>query len=131
MGWLSSNIKLGTGDNEKTEIKAKYYGEDSVICSMPSLGEFEYMLHLWDEVGRCKSTGFGVEPITWQEIESYGNKNRVGNWELLLLHHMSKAFVDARSTYDEVRCEPPYMPDGWDFKSLSAQAADAKLLAKK
>lgn len=102
-----------------------------MICSLPDVGELDYMLSLWDELGKYRGTGFGIEPIPWSEIKAFAESNRVGNWEIELLHKMSKTFVESRSTFEDLRCEPPYMPEGWSFAQLSAQAADAKLLAKK
>lgn len=91
----------------------------------------QYIVEMWEDVGKCKPSGFEVVPVSWTEIKSYADINHIAEWEMKLLHMMSKAFVDARATFNDERCEPPYLFNGISFRHLSAQAADAKMIAIK
>ena len=50
----------------------------------------------------------------------------ISKWEGQLLHSMSKVFVDARNMFSDLFCEPPYLYGGFDFRLLSADAADRR-----
>lgn len=86
---------------------------------------------MWDDLGKYRATGFGVEATSWTDVKSYMDINRVAQWEGQLIHAMSKVFVEARNSFADVICEPPYLHGGYSFSQLSAQAADARCRSRK
>lgn len=125
MGWLSSTIKYKKGKSDETTSKSEYYS-GGLICSLPDVSEFRYLTLMWDELGRYQSSGMGISTTNWSEIQSFINLTECSMWEGQLLHAMSKVFVEARSMFSDLVCEPPYLYGGYDFRTLSADAADRR-----
>lgn len=130
LGWLSSTVKYKQGKSEKSISKHGYYGEDALICRLPEIDEHRYFIEMWNSLGRYKSNGFGVEPVSWSEIKNFIDINQIAKWEAQLLHAMSKMFVDARNAFNDLYCEPPYLYGGHEFRQLSLQAASARRTRK-
>lgn len=86
---------------------------------------------MWDDVGKFRPTGFGLDVTPWSDIAAYVSVNDIAKWEAKLIHAMSKAFVEAKNAYNEERCEPPHLNGGYTFSELSAMASDAKMIGKK
>ena len=93
---------------------------------MPALGNLQYLADMWDDLGRCQSTGFGVATTSWTDVKSYIDVNGVSLWEGQIIHAMSKAFVEARNTFSDEFCEPPYRYGDYDFRTLSLDAASRR-----
>lgn len=125
VGWLSSTIKYKSGKKEETTSKSEYYS-GGLICRVPELDDCGYLGVAWDELGKCQSSGMGVSPTSWSDIKHYAEMAGISKWEGHLLHSMSKIFVDARSMFSDMVCEPPYLYGGYDFRTLSADAADRR-----
>ncbi|AOQ26711.1 hypothetical protein [Vibrio phage 2E1] len=126
LGWLSSTVKYKQGKKDETSSKSEYYGSDSLLCRTPELDKLSYIAALWDELGRYQSTGMGISVTGWSEIQSFAGMIGAPKWECQLLHSMSKVFVDARNMFSDLFCEPPYLYGGYDFRLLSADAADRR-----
>ncbi|AUS00523.1 hypothetical protein NVP1276O_30 [Vibrio phage 1.276.O._10N.286.54.E4] len=126
LGWLSSTVKYKQGKKDETSSKSEYYGHDSLLCRTPELDQLSYLAALWDELGRYQSSGMGISTTGWTEIKHYSEMVGISKWEGQLLHSMSKVFVDARNMFSDLFCEPPYLYGGFDFRLLSADAADRR-----
>ena len=68
----------------------------------------------------------GISTTGWAEIKYYSEMVGISKWEGQLLHSMSKVFVDARNMFSDLFCEPPYLYGGFEFRLLSADAADRR-----
>jgi hypothetical protein len=86
---------------------------------------------MWDDLGKYRGTGFGIEATSWTDVKSYIEVNGIANWEAQLIHAMSKAFVDARGQFTDVVCEPPYRYGDFEFNRLSADAAERRAKGRK
>lgn len=75
---------------------------------MPSVGLAGYILKIWNEVGECKSSGMGVIPIDWGDLDHYSNFNPITAWEAKCAILMSKTYVSAISYYGDEYKKAPY-----------------------
>lgn len=96
---------------------------------MPSVSEFQYIVEMWNMLGKAKSNGFGIEPVSWGEVKAFVDLNQIALWEAKLLQMMSKIFVDYCNHLKDTECEAPYLKDGLPMDLLLAQSASSKLSA--
>ncbi|AZF88577.1 hypothetical protein [Vibrio phage P23] len=109
IGWLNSSVKISAGrDKKESKTKLEYFGKQSLIARLPDLEKASYIAEHWNDCGKVSSNGFGVNQLSWQEMESYRNMNRLSEWESLIVHAMSRMYVLAKNMFDDAMCECPY-----------------------
>jgi hypothetical protein len=66
----------------------------------------------FNSLGRCQRSDYGLKEISWVEINSYINANKVelSRFDLLLIREMSLAYISNRSD-DNPNKSPPYIRD--------------------
>lgn len=69
--------------------------EDSSFLKLPEVEGAAYVIHMWNEAGLMSSTGMGITPLTWLEIDAWmrltGSKPVL--WERLMIRELSQAYV--------------------------------------
>lgn len=125
-------INRSTKKENKSENKSKleYFGKDSLIAMTPEMGELNYLVWHWNDLGQVSSSGFGIQPLQWSEVECYSRMNHIGEWESLILHAMSRMFVKAKRMFDEVLCECPYRYEDKPMIELQLLASRAVVKQK-
>jgi hypothetical protein len=128
LGWLNSTVKVRKGKKQEESLsKLEYYGNDSFLAETPPLDESQYIVEMWNMLGKARSNGFGIEQIPWTEIKAFIDVNQISLWEAKLLHMMSKIFVDYCNSMKDKECEAPYRKDDLPMDILLAQSASSKL----
>lgn len=72
--------------------------------------EFGYLLALFFDSGQAMSTGMGLTPLNWQEIESWINVNNLelSLWEIETIKKMSEAYCAEYSRASDPMRQAPY-----------------------
>lgn len=70
----------------------------------------EYLLAFFMEVGPSVSTGMGMAPIGFSDIEAWRNltETNLTPWDALMLRQMSRAYVNQYAESRDPRCPAPY-----------------------
>lgn len=76
----------------------------------PELGQGEYLLSHWFELGLTATSGMGLCPLSFQEINAFAQCNGVEllAWESVTLRRMSAEYVMQLSASEKPECPPPY-----------------------
>lgn len=76
----------------------------------PKLGQGEYLLSHWFELGLTATSGMGLCPLSFQEINAFAQCNGVEllAWESVTLRRMSAEYVMQLSAGEKPECPPPY-----------------------
>lgn len=96
---------------KKSRLKSyKDFDETSSFLSMPSLDGAEYLVTLLFEAGLVQSTGMGVTPLTWSEIESWlrVTQLKLSVWEKLTIKNMSEIYAGELSSATKKDSPAPY-----------------------
>lgn len=104
-------------EQKLSRLEALKSGEDYtalVDMTMPPINEaFNYLLGLFFDSGQALATGQGLIPLTWQEIESWINVNRLELtlWEIETIKKMSEAYCAEYSRATDPQRPAPYSPE--------------------
>ena len=76
----------------------------------PELGQGEYLLSHWFELGLTATSGMGLCPLSFQEINAFAQCNGVEllAWESVTLRRMLAEYVMQLSASEKPECPPPY-----------------------
>lgn len=101
-------------------------GESSPFLQFPELDDAAYLVPMLREAGLMSSSGMGVVPLSWQEIESWlrCTELQVTIWEKLTIREMSEAYVAEFNKASTKDAAAPYVhiePDQIDRVSVSAK----------
>lgn len=108
----------------------EYFGFDSLIAKMPDIGKLTYIIGHFGDLGQASSNGFSIQPLSWSEVDSYAKINGIGNWESVLIHAMSRMYVSAKLTFDDVLCECPYRYEDKPMLELQLLASKGQIANK-
>jgi hypothetical protein len=74
------------------------------------LGEAEYIVKYWQEMGLVSSGGNGPIPLSSQEIISWcnGTGQELSSWEFQILREISKAYLVELREAEKPERLPPY-----------------------
>jgi len=72
-----------------------------------------YLLNYFRQSGRCLQTSGGITPLTWTELESFDQANKLDLlvWEKRLLMQMSIAYANGLIAYRDPKSPPPYVSE--------------------
>ena len=86
--------------------------ENSLFLELPNLDGAEYLVTFLFEAGLVQSTGMGVNPLPWSEIESWLRVTQLNLsvWEKLTIKNMSEVYAGALSTSTKKDSVAPYTP---------------------
>ena len=82
--------------------------QDSTALQM-GMPDFSFrVLASFYGIGRCKSTGMGLIPIDWTDIDAYCNRSSfdLSPWECEQLFFMSKCYVSQVNNTDKYNGNP-------------------------
>jgi hypothetical protein len=74
---------------------------------------FLHLQALFFRSGQCSQTGYGLIPLSWQEIQSFieVNELELTLFEKQMLRKMSEAYCSEYSKAKDIRCPAPYTPE--------------------
>ena len=77
---------------------------------MPFLGEAEYVVKYWQDMGLVSPGVNGPTPLSSQEIVSWsiGTGNELSSWEFQILREISKAYLVELREAEKPERLPPY-----------------------
>ena len=84
--------------------------ENSSFLNLPNLDGAEYLITLLFEAGLVQSTGMGVNPLPWSEIESWLRVTQLdlSVWERLTIKTMSEVYASGLNSSTKKDCPAPY-----------------------
>lgn len=76
----------------------------------PSVEHYENLLEHLSEVGPVATTGMGIAPISFQEIEAWQRCTEVqlSGWEASTLRDLSVTYVEQYNRSESPNCPEPY-----------------------
>lgn len=82
----------------------------SSYLNLPNLDGAEYLITLLFEAGLVQSTGMGVSPLPWSEIESWLRVTQLdlSVWERLTIKTMSEVYASGLNSSTKKDCPAPY-----------------------
>lgn len=85
---------------------------DQSSLELPELGEGAYLMQMLHEAGLMSSSGMGVVPLSWQEIEAWlrVTESQPELWERMLVRELSEAYVSELNQATERNRPDPYTP---------------------
>lgn len=101
---------------------------------LPNVGYAEYLFAYAEEIGLYRSNGFGIEPISWVEINAWNCSmpTKLSAWELNTIHKISKAYVSSFNMSNEKSIPSPYQPEQFDREVVSNKVGSIfRALAKR
>lgn len=94
MGWLHSRPKFHDKEESKTRLERLQDGDP--LLDMPEADSF--LLSVWFDLGKCLSGGYGLTPLTYQEIKAYSDSViKLTPFECKTLIAMSRIYVSEQS----------------------------------
>lgn len=111
MAWLHA-VPEGSKKSRLSVFKANTEDGESSFLQFPDLDGAEYMITLFHEVGPMFSSGMGVIPLPWQEIESWlrTTERELAVWEKLMIREMSEVYVNEFNQASAKDWAAPYVP---------------------
>lgn len=72
-----------------------------------------YLIECFNLIGRFSSSGMGMAPLSWGEIESFSNQSScaLDNWEADIIYRMSCEYCSMHSKSDGESVNAPYSID--------------------
>ena len=76
----------------------------------PEVARGEYLLAHWFDLGLTATSGMGLCPLSFQEINAFAKCNGVNllAWESVTLRRMSAEYVMQLGAGEKPECPPPY-----------------------
>ena len=109
--WLSAVPDTNTRNkrNERTRYEL-LKDKNSELLNLPEVNYAEYLIDYLFEVGPSMSNGMGLCPISYQEISSWlqTTKTECNSWDVNVIRHLSKVFINQYHESIKVDCPPPY-----------------------
>jgi len=77
---------------------------------MPDVGEAEYVLRYWFDLGAVETGGMSAAPLSSQEIEAWqrGMGIELNAWEFSILQMLSRQYISQLLESEKPDCPPPY-----------------------
>ena len=93
--------------------------EKSSLLNMPEIEYGSYLLEFLQELGIYSSTGFGLAPLTFCEIQAWKTttETNINGWESRMLRFLSCAYVGQHNISDDITCIAPYSEERQMLKS--------------
>ena len=84
---------------------------------MPDVGDAEYVITYWQDLGMVEMGGMGSIPLTAKEIISWQQCTGVelAAWEYRAIKQMSQAYLMQSKESEKLDCEPPFGDPVNDF----------------
>jgi len=69
-----------------------------------------YLIECFELAGCYLSSGMGMFPLSWTEIEAFSSKSahHLDDWESEIIHEMSREYCSMHSKADGENCAAPY-----------------------
>ena len=109
LAWLNSKSK----DAKESRLRQfKAQDENHQSLELPPVERGYYLVEYLTEAGVCMSSGMGLQPLSWQEIEAWQRATALSltPWEVITLREMSEAYSTEYSASDNELRSPPYTP---------------------
>lgn len=123
LAWLNA-VPEGS---KKSRLKSfRDQDEDSIALILPEVDHGRHLLDYFTEAGVAMSTGMGLMPLSWQEIESWLSVTElpISTWEKLTLREMSDAYV---SEYSQASAKDRPAPYVHRVEEIDREAVSDKL----
>jgi len=100
--------------------------QPSILLEMPELDYAEYLMNYAQELGFSKSSGMGLMPIDWVDLNNWSQvtKTTLSNWEALVIVYISKSYVDQYYLSNEKIVPAPYQQIQIDKTVVSNKIAN-------
>lgn len=106
--------------------------EAPTVVEMPEIDPaFGYLLELFFLSGQCMSTGMGLVPLSWQEIDAFIRVNQLDLtlWEIETIKAMSDAYCAEHAKATEPNRSAPYKPEVDDEEEVYVEKEVDKAIA--
>ena len=76
----------------------------------PDVGDAEYIIAYWFDLGKIQSGGMGAAPLSALEISAWMTASGLclAPWEFRVLRRMSEAYLAQLHESEKPECPPPY-----------------------
>jgi hypothetical protein len=107
----------------------KELDEDSSFLKMPPLDGAEYIVFMLQEAGTMSTTGMGVVPLSWQEIDAWLRVTdfRPALWERLMVRELSEVYVNEFMQASDRNRPQPYVHQE-EPEEINRDAVENKLI---
>lgn len=96
---------------------------------MPDIGDGEYLIAYWQDIGLAQSGGFGSAPLSCLEVEAWQRCTGIclEPWEFKILRDMSRSYLSQLQEGEKPECPPPYGDPVQDFdrEAVSKKVSNA------
>jgi hypothetical protein len=111
LGWLlatpkSEHKKKGAKIERVSNIRKLH--KDDPLKKMPEMHNCSEVFDHFQQLGLCKSNGYGRVPIDYQDLAAYMTIHKLTNWEADTVIKMSRAFIDGNNLGEKFGSQPPY-----------------------
>ncbi len=113
MGDKQPPLIRSTLPKSQLQIPAKKYNcPDEIFHTAPKPTLMPHLIDYATELGLGMSTGMGITPITWQELDAWASRTNtpVTDDECRILIDMSKTYCAWSVKAKDKKCEPPFIP---------------------
>ncbi len=103
--------------------------DDQPSLKLPDVGDGAYIVAMLHEAGLVSSSGMGVLPLSWQEIEAWLRVTQTDAqlWERLLVRELSESYVGEFNRASEKGCASPWSPPVEEVEAVRVDVADRLL----
>jgi hypothetical protein len=108
LAWLNAT----PDGSKKSRLKSfKEQDEDHNLLNLPEIVGASHLLSYLMEVGVAMSSGMGLMPLSWQEIDSWLRVTELPltTWEKIVLRELSETYVNEYSQASEKDRPAPYV----------------------
>lgn len=126
LAWLHA-VPEGQKKSRMATLRAA--NDDQPSLKLPDVGEGAYIVGMVHEAGLVSSSGMGVVPLSWQEIDAWirVTESVPQLWERLLIRELSEAYVAEFNQASEKGRESPWSPPVEEVESVRVDVAERLL----
>jgi len=110
------NSKAVTSE-EKSLTRAEKIEANGGKPLMPDIGEAEYVLRYWFDLGAIETGGMSAAPLSAKEIEAWQSCTGIEltSWEFSIIQMLSRQYIAQLLDSERPECPPPYGDPVNDF----------------
>lgn len=103
--------------------------EDQPSLQFPEVGEGAYLIGMLHEAGLMSSSGMGIVPLSWQEIEAWMRvtESTPELWERMVIRELSEVYVSELNQATEKNRPSPWMPPVEEVETARSDVANRLL----
>lgn len=108
---LDKGKSVASADTKAEQLtRAQKIERNGGIPRFPSVGDADYVITYWHELGVVESGGMGPVPLSSKEILSWQECTGIDlqSWEFRVLREMSRRYLIQAEESKKPECSPPY-----------------------